>query len=59
VADASTALDRGNKTMRSTSDAAINYLLRLIASGIATIDLIGRGQSNQKIALTLGSAPKL
>jgi LuxR family maltose regulon positive regulatory protein len=58
MADASTAMDRGNedhaidkRRRKSTTDA-------LSPREIATIDLIGRGQSNKEIARTLGIAPE-
>jgi len=56
--DASKAMDRGNedhaidkRRRKSTTDA-------LSPREIATIDLIGRGQSNKEIARTLGIAPE-
>ena len=58
MADASTAMDRGNedhaidkRRRKSNTDA-------LSPREIATIDLIGRGQSNKEIARTLGIAPE-
>jgi LuxR family maltose regulon positive regulatory protein len=58
MADASTAIDRRNEDHAVDKRRRKSITDALSPREIATIDLIGRGQSNKEIARTLGIAPE-
>jgi LuxR family maltose regulon positive regulatory protein len=58
MADASKAIDRGNEDHAIDKRRRKSITDALSPREIATIELIGRGQSNKEIARTLGIAPE-